>query len=191
MKQSWILARSEKQPGISQMSVDLAVGDPARSSCTYWTRAECPCPGDRLAKQGRFLAPARWCEELVIPSTTSVSTFSPVRRSRVKRKTCAQPGQSEPRSSPSDAVTSIDRFSTRLCPLSTSEARSISAWHRAAWRGKGWPRARQRAPRCPGPASAGSPSPAGHHHLLLRSRSVPPSPRAHLSGSTLIEVFHC
>ena len=46
-----------------------------------------------------------------------------------------QPGQSEPRYSPSDDVTSIDRFSTRPCPLSTSEARSISAWRRAAWRG--------------------------------------------------------
>ena len=32
-------------------------------------------------------------------------------------------------------MTSIDRFSTRPCPLSTSEARSISAWRCAAWRG--------------------------------------------------------
>ena len=30
-------------------------------------------------------------------------------------------GQSEPRYSPSDDVTSIDRFSTRPCPLSTSK----------------------------------------------------------------------
>ena len=31
------------------------------------------------------LAPTRSCGKLVIPSTTSVSTFSPVRRSRVRR----------------------------------------------------------------------------------------------------------
>ena len=48
------------------------------------------------------VAPARSRGKLVIPSTTSVSTFSPVLRTRVRRKTCAHPGQSEPRYSASD-----------------------------------------------------------------------------------------
>src|SRR5205814_3352349 len=103
---------------------------PSRTPCSPFSIPQCPRVRPKSA-----LAPARSCGKLVIPSTTSVSTFSPVRRSRVKRNTCAQPGQSEPRYSSSDDVISIDRFSTRPCPLSTSHARSISAWRRAVWRG--------------------------------------------------------
>ena len=47
----------------------------------------------------------------------------------------AHPAQSGPRYSASDDVTSIERFSIRPCPLSISQARSISASRRAAWRG--------------------------------------------------------
>jgi hypothetical protein len=81
-------------------------------------------------------APARSFGKLVIPITTLVSTFSPVIRSRVRRKTCEQPGQSDPRYSANDDVTSIDRLSIRPCPLSTSQDRSISSSRRAAWRGE-------------------------------------------------------
>ena len=42
-------------------------------------------------------APARCRDRLVIPKTTSTSTFSPVRRSRSRRNTCRQPGQSSPK----------------------------------------------------------------------------------------------
>ena len=42
-------------------------------------------------------APARSRGRLAIPSTTSVSTFALVLRTRLRRKTCAQPGQFEPR----------------------------------------------------------------------------------------------
>src|SRR5271166_1170846 len=70
-----------------------------------------------------------------MPKTTSVSVFPLIVRSRVRRKTCSQPGQSDPRYPASDDVTSIVRFSTRPCPVSTSQARSTSASARAVWRG--------------------------------------------------------
>src|SRR5262245_13199676 len=103
---------------------------PSRTPCRPFSIPQWP----RLTAKSTS-AVARGRGRLVIPSTTSVSTFAPVRRCRSRRKTCAQPGQSEPRYSPSDDVTSIARRSIRPCPLSTVPARSISAWCRAAWRG--------------------------------------------------------
>src|SRR5450759_3938931 len=103
---------------------------PSRTPCRPFSIPQWP----RVSPSNSF-APPRSRGKLVIPSTTSVSTFPPVLRTRVRRKTCAQPGQSDPRYSASDDVTSIERFSIRPCPLSTSQARSTSASRRAAWRG--------------------------------------------------------
>src|SRR4051794_17093050 len=103
---------------------------PSRTPCRPFSMPQCP----RVSPSSSF-APARWRDRLVIPSTISVSTFSPVLRTRLRRKTCAHPGQSGPRYSASEVVTSIDRSSIRPCPLSTSRARSTSASPRATWRG--------------------------------------------------------
>src|SRR5947209_7733994 len=103
---------------------------PSRTPCRPFSIPQWP----RVSASNSF-APARSRGTLVIPSTTSVSTFAPILRTRVRRKTCAHPGQSDPRYSASDAVTSIERLSIRPCPLSTSHARSTSAARRAAWRG--------------------------------------------------------
>src|SRR6516162_473229 len=79
--------------------------------------------------------PACWRARLVTPKTTSISVFVPMRRSRVSRKTCAQPDQSDCRYSARADVTSMVRFSTRPCPLVVSEACSISDSRRATRRG--------------------------------------------------------
>ena len=71
----------------------------------------------------------------MIPKTTSISTFSPVRRCRCRRNTCRQPGQSSPKYSSSQVVNSSVRFSIRPCPLSTVVARSMQAARRTALEG--------------------------------------------------------
>ena len=79
------------------------------------------------AKSNNRFGPARPRSRLVIPSMTCDSIFSPILRSRVSRKTRAQPAQSGWRYSASDDVNSMVRFSMRPCPLSVSDARSIFA----------------------------------------------------------------
>jgi len=91
-------------------------------------------PQCALANSSNRFGPPRSRSRLVMPKVTSDSTFPPVLRSRVSRKTCAQPVQSDRRYSPSADVTSMARFSMRPCPLSFADARSISASRRAAWR---------------------------------------------------------
>ena len=53
---------------------------PSRTPCRPFSIPQWPRVSPKSA-----LAPTRSCGKLVIPSTTSVSTFSPVRRSRVRR----------------------------------------------------------------------------------------------------------
>jgi hypothetical protein len=86
-------------------------------------------------KSNNRRVPPRSRATLVIPKMTWVSTVSPILRSRVSRKTWAQLSQSGSRYSASAEVTSMVRFSMRPWPLSFSDARSISASRRAAWRG--------------------------------------------------------
>ena len=115
-------------------------------------------------------APARSRGRLVIPSTTSVSTFSPVLPLPRQAEDLLAAGPVRPQVLASDDVTSIDRFSIRPCPLSTSQARSISASRRAAWRGgKAGLGLGEGGRDVPGRASAGSPSPAGRNPRPLRS----------------------
>ena len=101
---------------------ERAVGTPGRPfSIPWWLRIGL----------GNSSAPARSPGRLVIPRTTSVSTFSPVSRTRSGRNTRAHPGRSEPGYSAGDEVTSIVRVSIQPRPLATSRARSISASRRA------------------------------------------------------------
>ena len=65
---------------------------PSRRPCSPFSIPQCA----RTASS-TFAAPARSRDRLVIPKTTSTSTFSPVRRSRCRRNTCRQPGQSSPK----------------------------------------------------------------------------------------------
>src|SRR5271165_1463747 len=103
---------------------------PSRTPCRPFSIPQCP----RVSPSNPF-TPARSGSRLVMPKTTSVPVFPLIVRSRVRRKTCSQPGQSDPRYPARDDVTSIVRFSTRPCPVSTSQARSTSASARAVWRG--------------------------------------------------------
>jgi hypothetical protein len=103
---------------------------PSRTPWRPFSIPQCPRASSMIC-----FGPARSRGRLVIPNTVSDSIFSPILRSRVSRNTCAQPTQSDCRYSPSDDVTSIARFSMRPCPLSDSDARSISASRRADWRG--------------------------------------------------------
>jgi len=65
---------------------------PSRRPCSPFSIPQCA----RTASS-TLAAPARSRDRLVIPKTTSTSTFSPVRRSRCRRNTCRQPGQSSPK----------------------------------------------------------------------------------------------
>ncbi len=103
---------------------------PSRTPCRPFSIPQRP----RVSPSNSF-APARSRGTLVIPKTTSVSTFPLLWRCRVRRNTGAPPGQSEPRYSASDDVTSSVRVSIRPCPLSTSQACSTSTCCRAVWRG--------------------------------------------------------
>src|SRR4029450_6660278 len=103
---------------------------PSRRPCSPFSIPQCA-----RTHSNNAAAPARSRGWLAIPKTTSCSTFSPIRRSRSKRNTCRQPGQSAPQYWSSHVVVSSVRFSIRPCPLSTVVARSMQAWRCALWRG--------------------------------------------------------
>ena len=123
-----IAITSAPEPFLTRLASSRSV--PSRTPCRPFSMPQCA-----RANPSSPLGPIRSRSRLVIPKMTCVSTFSPILRSRVSRKTCAQPSQSDRRYSASADVTSMLRFSTRPCPLSFSDARSISDSRRAAWRG--------------------------------------------------------
>ena len=65
---------------------------PSRGPCSPFSIPQCAGTASST-----FVTPARYGDRMVIPKTTSTSTFSPVRRSRCRRHTCRQPGQSSPK----------------------------------------------------------------------------------------------